>query len=237
MMDFNELPEVDFPDEGVVRLMVLPNLVMFPRALQPIHIFEDRYRELVKDALDADRLFAMGTTSDRVIQAGGKMIETIEPHACLCRIVAHHRTIDGKYNLLVAGMRRIRLLDVMPSNTMYPILKVRVCNDELAADQEETQIKTLMHRLTEVVMGRLSDLPEAEEHFRQLLECNLPLGTMTDLAAFLLDFEKDVKLQLLAETDVITRANLLIDLLENPHQIPWLTPSGLLTFPPEFSVN
>ncbi len=56
--EFIALPE-DF--EGTVRLFPLPNFVMFPGVLQPFHIFELRYREMLRDALDDDRLIALAS--------------------------------------------------------------------------------------------------------------------------------------------------------------------------------
>src|ERR1700722_18263914 len=44
---------------GVARLFPLPNLVLFPHVLQPLHVFEPRYRALVEEAMAADRLIAM----------------------------------------------------------------------------------------------------------------------------------------------------------------------------------
>ena len=57
--------DVPSPDEalenfqGVARLFPLPNLVMFPHIVQPLHIFEQRYRDMVREALATDRLIAM----------------------------------------------------------------------------------------------------------------------------------------------------------------------------------
>jgi uncharacterized protein len=44
---------------GVARLFPLPNLVLYPHVMQPLHIFEERYREMLEDALAGDRLIAM----------------------------------------------------------------------------------------------------------------------------------------------------------------------------------
>ncbi len=44
---------------GRARLFPLPDLVMFPHVMQPLHIFEPRYREMLNEALDSDGLIAM----------------------------------------------------------------------------------------------------------------------------------------------------------------------------------
>ena len=44
---------------GMARLFPLPNLVFFPQVVQPLHIFEPRYRQMTADALAGDRLMAL----------------------------------------------------------------------------------------------------------------------------------------------------------------------------------
>ena len=44
---------------GTARLFPLPNLVFFPQVMQPLHIFEPRYRQMTADALAGDRLIAL----------------------------------------------------------------------------------------------------------------------------------------------------------------------------------
>src|SRR5216683_42003 len=44
---------------GQARLFPLPNLVFFPQVMQPLHIFEPRYRQMTTDALEGDRLIAL----------------------------------------------------------------------------------------------------------------------------------------------------------------------------------
>ena len=46
---------------GEVRLFPLPNLVMFPSNVLPLHIFESRYREMLEDAVQSDQLITMAT--------------------------------------------------------------------------------------------------------------------------------------------------------------------------------
>ena len=56
--DVTRLPD-DF--DGLVRLFPLPELVAFPHAMQPLHIFEPRYCEMLAESLAGDRLIAMST--------------------------------------------------------------------------------------------------------------------------------------------------------------------------------
>ena len=94
---------------GKVRLFPLPNLVLFPHVMQPLHIFELRYRDLLEDALAGDRLIAMSV----LVPGWERNYEgrpRLHPMACLSRITTHCRLSDGTYNVLLLGLRRVRLL-------------------------------------------------------------------------------------------------------------------------------
>ena len=88
-----------------MRLFPLPNLVLYPHVMQPLHIFEDRYREMLEDALAGDQLIAMA-----VLEPGWEDDYESRPpvaqYACLGKVVAHHRLKDGRYNVLLMGVQR-----------------------------------------------------------------------------------------------------------------------------------
>src|SRR5438094_2455530 len=95
--------------DGTARLFPLPNLVLFPHVIQPLHIFEPRYRQMTADALDGDGLIALAILQpDWEKDYEGK--PAIYPVACLGKIVADQRLEDGRYNLLLRGLRRARVL-------------------------------------------------------------------------------------------------------------------------------
>jgi Lon protease-like protein len=92
-----------------VRLFPLPNVVLFPGVLLPLHIFEPRYRALVADALDDDRLIGIvllrpGWEGDY----DGR--PPIYPIGCSGVIVHHARLEDGRYNILLRGLDRFRVV-------------------------------------------------------------------------------------------------------------------------------
>src|SRR2546423_14471186 len=94
---------------GVARLFPLPNLVLFPHVIQPLHIFEPRYRQMTADALDGDGLIALAMLQPNWEKDyEGK--PALYPVACLGKIIADQRLEDGRYNLLLRGLRRGRVL-------------------------------------------------------------------------------------------------------------------------------
>ena len=115
---------------GVARLFPLPNLVLFPQVVQPLHIFEARYRQMTADALAGDRLIAMvllrpGWEAD---YAGRP---AVYPVACLGQVVAEQRLKDGRFNILLRGLGRIRLGEEVATGKAY-----RSARAELLADTD-----------------------------------------------------------------------------------------------------
>src|SRR5438874_6479728 len=85
---------------GTARLFPLPNLVLFPHVVQPLHVFEPRYRQMTADALADDRLITMVLLKPGWEDAGNKPA-ALHPVACLGRVVADQLLPDGRYNLLL----------------------------------------------------------------------------------------------------------------------------------------
>src|SRR5258706_13149252 len=90
----------NFP--GAARLFPLPNLVLFPHVVQPLHVFEPRYRQLTADALAGDRLVTMA-----LLQPGWEPdhagLPPAFPVACPGRIVPPKELAHGGPLLLVPG--------------------------------------------------------------------------------------------------------------------------------------
>src|SRR5437660_754635 len=94
---------------GTARLFPLPNLVLFPALVQGLHIFEPRYRQMTADALAGDRLIALALLRPgwEAHYAGKPDLYTV---ACLGKIVGDEQLADGRYNLQVRGLRRVRIV-------------------------------------------------------------------------------------------------------------------------------
>lgn len=89
---------------GTIRLFPLPNVVLFPDVFLPLHIFEPRYREMVKAALDGDRLIGM------VLARPGAESEECYPIGC-AGVITHVEELDGgRYNIILRGLQKFRIL-------------------------------------------------------------------------------------------------------------------------------
>ncbi len=234
-----EATELDFDAStfsGLVRLFPLPNLVLYPHVMQPLHIYEERYREMLEDALTGDQLITMA-----VLEPGWETDYDSRPpisdYACLGKVVAHHRLEDGRYNVLLLGVQRVQIvkeLDPLRSFRQARVELVEDCYDfDSACDRKRVQ--------EELLTAFRSHLPcacELPEQLENMLSSQLPLGLLTDLAAYALPLGPETKLQLLAECCVRSRAEILLAEVKKLATAPSRkSPSSPLVFPPTFSDN
>ncbi len=220
---------------GTVRLFPLPNLVLFPHVMQPLHVFEPRYRALLEDALQGDRLVAMATLAPGW-QSDYEGQPPLYPTACLGRIATHHQLDDGTYNVLLMGLRRVRLLGELEPMRVFRKARVEVCEDYCPPEQASDRT-TIQHKLHESLLSILPMLPDAREQLDHLLGTDLSLGMLTDVIGFMLDIDIGEKTMLLAEVDVLHRAELLLAHLSTLAADHTPNGSSIIAFPPQFSAN
>jgi uncharacterized protein len=228
--------ELEFDSQtfsGTVRLFPLPELVLYPHVMQPLHIFEERYREMLEDALAGDQLIAMA-----LLEPGWEDDYESRPpiadYACLGKVVAHHRLDDGRYNLLLMGVQRVRLV-----KELEPLRSFRQASVELIEDCYDFESRTDRKRVQEKLIASFrKQLPcacQLPEQLEDMLSSQLPLGLLTDLAAYALPLGIDVKQELLAESSVRRRAEILLAEVERLAAAASASPK--LHFPPSFSAN
>lgn len=230
---FARLP-ADFA--GVVRLFPLPNLVMFPGVLQPLHVFEPRYVELLEDALAGDRLIAMALLAPGWEQDyEGR--PTISPVVCIGRVVSQTRTEEGRYNMLLVGARRALVLRELPPTRGFRRADVELRSDVYPVSGAG-QRGTLQQSLVEALRPYVPASPAAQQQFQQLLSSDIPLGLVSDIVAHTLELSLATKLELLGECNVDRRAELLLSRIEAKVRDSNAGGAGQQPpFPPEFSDN
>jgi ATP-dependent Lon protease len=235
MSSFEDLSFVAEDFSGKARLFPLPNLVLFPHVMQPLHIFEPRYRCLLEDALATDRLIAMALLAPGW-ESDYEGRPTLCPMACLGRVTTYHRLKDGTYNLLVLGLHRVRLAREFEPRKLYREAEVVLCDDCYPLCPKPAG-RVLQQRLRDAFVRVLPLLPEAQEQMDQLLATDIPLGVLTDVISFMLEIEISRKELLLAEVNVHRRAQMLLEHLDALAKGPAAYECSAAGFPPRFSLN
>src|SRR5262249_538995 len=155
---------------------------------------------------DDDRLMAMALLQPGW-EADYEMTPPLHPVVCIGRILKEERLSDGRYNLLLHGLSRARILEELPSDKLYRSPRV-----ELLADVElpPAAAKRLREDLGRQLLDWFADQPVAVEQLRKLLQSNLSVGTLCDVFAFALPLDVAEKQQLLEDVAVEQRAHRLM---------------------------
>jgi ATP-dependent Lon protease len=217
---------------GRARLFPLPNLVLFPHVIQPLHVFEPRFVEMFLDALEGDRLIAMSLLRPGW-EGDYEGRPPIEPVACLGRILTWQPQEGSRYNLLLVGVRRVRIVRELPPGRSFREAEVEILADKYP-QQTAALRPTLQKKLVAAFQRMLPRIKDAQELFNQLSVDSVSLGTLSDVIAYALELPLAAKQALLAEPCVDRRASMLLNHLHAAGKQPAALAGG---FPPAFSCN
>ncbi|HVC94270.1 MAG TPA: LON peptidase substrate-binding domain-containing protein [Pirellulales bacterium] len=225
------------PEEfsGRARLFPLPNVVLFPHVLQPLHVFEPRYRELVAESLAGDKLVAMCVLAPGW-EPDYEGRPPLTPVACLGRIMTHHSLEGGRYNILLVGLKRVGLVRELPPTRSFREAEVEVIDDHYPS-KGRARRQDLQRRLLDEFKRLLPKSGPIHEPLEQLLAAEVPLGMFTDIVAYTINFGVKIKQQLLAERNVDRRAATLLAALAGMTQGEPIRQPRTGSFPPDFSEN
>ena len=188
-----------------VRLFPLTNVVLFPDVYLPLHIFEDRYRAMTRDALDGDKLIGMTVLRDGW-QDDYEGAPPIYATGCAGTIVHHEPLQDGRYNLILQGVARFEVIEEVEAPTAYRVARVH-WHREPDADGVVANVTRVRQQVEALLMPAVARG-----------EVRMPAG-MTDQALInavcqALDIPIVEKLALLERVDVRARGHALLPILE-----------------------
>ncbi len=226
-------PAVELTDfSGTAPIFPLPHVVLFPHLSLPLHVFEERYRQLAADVLAGERLIALA-----LLQPGW------EPHydqrppthqmTCLGRIIAEERLPSGRFNIVVKGVARAAQIDEPATATPYRVGRFEIYRDFY----DRAPLHDRDQRRCELVQAfrRLFPRFRHDPMFTQIMEADIPLGVLCDLLANVLRIGAAKKQEILEELEVDKRSDLVLALARDlAAPTPEIEPDR---FPPRFSLN
>ncbi len=220
------------------RLFPLPNLVLFPHAILPLHIFEPRYRQMTEDALAGDQLVTIVQVKPMIHGTSWTEPVPIMQVGCLGRIVQHERLMDGRFNFLLLGCKRVRLIQELRTTKLYRIAEATILEDQ----EPSTEVEARSGELIELFLQVFEQTHRLDPDLSRLLHSGLTLGVLTDIIAHTLDLPSSLKQSLLDEVRVDERVATLRGILQEfilsqqpsrpfpPHSVSIETPRRRLDF-------
>jgi ATP-dependent Lon protease len=192
---------------GALPLFPLPQTVLFPEAHLPLHVFEPRYREMVRDALDSHRTIAVVLITDdqRLDEHGHPVIADVAGVG----VIADHRELPGgRYNILLHGRARVRLREL-------PFVKpYRRAAAEVLTPLPDDQLSMAdLSALVSSAAAFTTFVRERDRSFDFRLPRDAPPGLLADLCAFHLVLDARERQAILEMLDPRARARRVAEVL------------------------
>ncbi len=203
----------------LLPIFPLPNVVLFPGVFLPLHIFEPRYREMVADALSADRMIGM------VLLRPGWQPQyegrpAVYPMGC-SGVITHVESLpDGRYNIVLRGVERFRILEEDDAKSYRQAIVESVPDlagtgdDHAALRRQRMKLETLLAPAIERSVsgaGRLETIAGGRD---PKIPSTMADEDLVNALAQYLDLEPLEKQALLEQQSLRSRAESLVELLE-----------------------
>lgn len=198
--------------EALDRLPIfpLPQVVFFPRAVLPLHVFEPRYRTMLRDCLATHGAMAIAQIIPGEDDQGRPRIAEIAGGGI---VVEHHPLGDGRSNIVVVGKARLRLHELEPDDALpYRVARATVLEDQDAPVPE--------HDRTALVAAATmfaAEVKKHDPHFTFKLPKALEAPNLADLCAFQLIVDASARQAVLDELDPRVRVTMVLDQLALQH--------------------
>jgi hypothetical protein len=194
----------------IVPLFPLPNVVLFPKTPMPLYIFEERYRTMIRETLAGN-----GELVIALLRAGSESnytsVSAVHEIACLGKIETYEELEDGKYNIVVVGVHRVRIIREV-QHSPYRLVEVErvedAAYDERSAGivERHNHLGGLFAKFTELATG-------VKPHVWELMP-QLDFESLVNMVAMTLNLAIEQKQELLEIDEAPERCDALIPVLQ-----------------------
>jgi Lon protease-like protein len=188
-----------------IPIFPLPNVVLFPNVFLPLHIFEPRYRQMVDEALNGDRIIGMVLLRpDWERDYDGR--PAVYPLGCAGVITHAERLADGRFNIVLRGMEKFTITGE-DAGKPYRVAHVEPV-PEPSAESLRAEMRSERRRLESLLVPEPEGQPDAK------VPSSMADEDLVNALAQYLEFEPVEKQALLERDGVLLRCRSLIELLE-----------------------
>lgn len=193
----------------LIPIFPLPDVVLFPHTLLPLHIFEPRYRQMVRACLAGDRRLAMA-----LLRPGWEADyygrPPIYPIAGAGEIIQHEELPDGRFNILLRGTMRIGITAELPSDKPFRVARARPLPDRYP-DANPKALADRIERLKVFYLRILSEVQKGQGEIAKIFSGVKDPGIIVDRIAGAAITEAETRQQVLEAVEVATRLRIVQD--------------------------
>ena len=191
---------------GEAPIFPLPDVVFFPKTLLPLHIFEPRYRQMIRDVLAGERLVAI-----TLLQEGWEHHQEQESPFHSIGTLAYIEEVepleDGKSNILLNGLVKVHITE-LPKTAPYRHGAMRIIQDTAERWQINQERERLLQRFR-----RIAELAWENFPIRDIEQADMSLETLVNLMATWLPIPLNEKQKLLEIDNIVLRSEIVREFL------------------------
>lgn len=191
----------------IIPLFPLPTTVLFPKAHLPLHIFEPRYREMVRDALDSHRLIGMALLKEGWEEEYDRNPPICEI-GCVGRMLYVQPLEDGCFNIVLYGLSKIVIRD-----QFFDKCYRQAWVEPVEAARDTPKLPPLLRTGLITVLRDYARLRGWQRQIESVLELSLDDERLVNLFSSEFDFTPLEKQFLLESGSLLVQAKRLFDLI------------------------
>ena len=133
-------------------LFPLPDVVLFPQEVLPLHIFESRYRIMLQSVLESDSMFGVIKLDPNT--------KNMAKIGCCAQVIKHHTAEDGRSNIITLGQQRFQVLEIVRSTPFCSAMVTWINDDNIDNFQKLDSLKdSVTEALSDVInlTGKLTN--------------------------------------------------------------------------------
>ena len=187
-------------------LFPLPEVVLFPNEVLPLHIFEARYRMMLKSVLETDSLFGVVKWDPNT--------KSMANVGCCAHIIKHQTADDGRSNIITMGQQRFQILEIVRSTPFYSGIVSWIDDENSQNLQELDSLRDLVVQALNDVVNLTSKLTNSQKILPDKLPNN-PMELSFWIGAHLGGPVSDEQQRLLEERDTYIRLQREYEMLDH----------------------
>ena len=187
-------------------LFPLPEVVLFPNEVLPLHIFESRYRIMLKSVLESDSLFG--------VVKWDPATKSMANVGCCAHIIKHQTSEDGRSNIITIGQQRFQILEIIRTTPYYSAMVSWIDDNKITNLQNLDVLRDSVIEALNDVVNLTSKLTNSQKILPDKLPNN-PLELSFWIGAHLGGPVSDEQQRLLEERDTYVRLQREFEMLDH----------------------
>ena len=187
-------------------LFPLPEVVLFPQEVLPLHIFESRYRMMLQSVLETDSMFGVINWDPNT--------KSMANVGCCAQIIKHQTAEDGRSNIITLGQQRFQILEIVRSTPFYSGMVSWISDDNVDNFEKLDSLKDNVTEALNDVINLTSKLTNTKKNLPEKLPKN-PMELSFWIGAHLGGHVAQEQQRLLEEKNTYTRLQREFEMLDH----------------------